>query len=74
MDGPMEKSEPKRAAALERGQRAESLLADIFEQAGWRVERQPKRPKSELDMIVRSTDGVVYAVEVKVAVEGRADL
>ena len=31
------------------------------------------RPKPELDMIVRSPDGVVYAVEVKAAVEGRAD-
>lgn len=64
---------PKESPAIERGRRAESLLADIFEQAGWRVERQPKRQKSELDMIVRRPDGVVYAVEVKAAVEGRAD-
>ena len=59
--------------ATERGQRAEGLLAEIFEKAGWRVERQPKRQRSELDMIVRRPDGVVYAVEVKAAVEGRAD-
>src|SRR5215208_4230157 len=59
--------------ATERGQRAEGLLAEIFEKAGWRVERQPKRQRSELDMIVRRSDGVVYAVEVKAAVEGRAD-
>ena len=59
-----------KSPAAERGQQAEGLLADIFEQAGWRVERPPKR---EFDMIVRSPNGVVYAVEVKAAVEGRAD-
>jgi hypothetical protein len=61
---------PVKSPAVERWQQAEGLLADIFEQAGWRVERPPKR---ELDMIVRSPNGVVYAVEVKAAVEGRAD-
>src|SRR5712691_6299521 len=64
---------PKESPAIERGHRAESLLADIFEKAGWRVERQPKRQRSELDLIVRRPDGVVYAVEVKAAVEGRRD-
>jgi hypothetical protein len=64
---------PVKSLAVERGQRAEQLLADIFAQAGWRVERQSKRQRSELDMIVRRPDGVVYAVEVKAAVEGRAD-
>ena len=62
-----------KSPAAERGQQAEGLLADIFEQAGWRVERQPKHQKSELDMIVRDSNGVTYAVEVKAAVEGRAD-
>lgn len=69
----MKNIEELKSPAVERGQRAEGLLAKIFEQAGWRVERQPKRPRSELDMIVRHDDGVVYAVEVKAAVEGRAD-
>jgi hypothetical protein len=64
---------PEKSPAIERGQRAKGLLANIFEQAGWRVDRQPKRHRSELDMIVRRPDGVVYAVEVKAAVEGRAD-
>lgn len=64
---------PNKSPAFERGQRAEGLLVDIFKKAGWRVERQPQRQKSELDMIVRHPDGVVYAVEVKAAVEGRTD-
>jgi hypothetical protein len=64
---------PKKSPAIERGDRAESLVANIFEQAGWRVERKAKRQRSELDMIVRYPDGVAYAVEVKAAVEGRAD-
>jgi len=62
---------PEKPAAIERAQRAESLLAEMFERAGWRVERKPN-PRSRLDMIVRRP-GVVYAVEVKAAVEGRAD-
>lgn len=62
-----------KSPAAERGKQAEGLLADIFEQAGWRVERQPKHQKPELDMIVRNSNGVIYAVEVKAAVEGRAD-
>ncbi|MCA1604162.1 MAG: hypothetical protein LC775_01455 [Acidobacteria bacterium] len=62
---------PVRSAAIERGRQAESLLAEIFEHAGWRVEREPPR-QSQLDMIVRRP-GVVYAVEVKAGVEGRGD-
>lgn len=65
----MKKSEQSKSPAVERGQRAESLLADIFRRAGWRVERQ----RSQLDMFVRRSGGPVYAVEVKAAVEGRAD-
>jgi len=64
---------PVKSPAIEREKRAEVLLADIFEEAGWSVERQPKRRRSEFDMVVRHPDGVVYAVEVKAAVEGRAD-
>jgi hypothetical protein len=64
---------PDKPAAFERGQKAESLVAQVFEQAGWRVERQPRSQDSELDMIVRSPEGAVYAVEVKAAVEGRGD-
>ena len=66
------KEQSKSAAALEREQLAESLLADIFKQAGWRVDRA-RRQQSDLDMFVRKPGGVVYAVELKAAVEGRAD-
>lgn len=68
----MGKEQSKNAAALERERLAESLLADIFNQAGWRVDRQPRRQQSKLDMFVRKSD-TVYAVELKAAVEGRAD-
>ena len=61
---------PRKSPAAERGQRAEGLLADIFKQAGWRIEHPSKRG---VDMIVRRPDGVAYAVEVKAAIEGRAD-
>ncbi|HEU4833754.1 MAG TPA: hypothetical protein VFS90_05035 [Pyrinomonadaceae bacterium] len=64
---------PKESPAIERERRAESLLADVFEQAGWRVERQSKRRRANLDFIVRHPEGVGYAVEVKAAAEGRAD-
>jgi hypothetical protein len=63
---------PEKFAAKERGHRAESLLAGIFEKAGWRVEREPNGQRSPSDMIVRRP-GVVYAVEVKAGVEGRGD-
>jgi hypothetical protein len=60
-----------KSRAVERSQRAEGLLADIFEQAGWRVEREHDR-EPRFDMKVHRP-GVAYAVEVKAAVEGRAD-
>lgn len=63
---------PQKYASHERERQAESLLAEIFEQAGWRVERESRRQSSSLDMIVRRP-GVVYAVEVKAGVEGRGD-
>ncbi len=62
---------PQKSEAIERGERAESLISQIFEHAGWRVERKDDR-RPRLDMIVRRP-GVAYAVEVKAAVEGRAD-
>lgn len=65
-------AKPQKSAELERERQAESLLAEIFEQAGWRVQREPHRQRARLDMIVRRP-GVVYAAEVKAGVEGRGD-
>jgi hypothetical protein len=74
-DGVMKhpKRTTKSSAALERGQQAVSLLAEIFQKAGWRVESKPKGHNSELDMIVRLSGDVIYAVGLQAAVEGRAD-
>lgn len=63
---------PPKSPAQERGHRAESLLAGIFESAGWKVDRAPSGHKSSCDMIVKRP-GVAYAVEVKAGVEGRGD-
>jgi hypothetical protein len=56
----------------EREKRAESLLADMFEQAGWRVQREPHRDAFQPDLVVRRP-GVAYAVEVQAGPEGRPD-
>lgn len=55
--------------AVERAQQAEALLAEIFAEAGWRVDQ---RGKSAVDMVVRRSR-LAYAVEIKAAVEGRPD-
>ena len=62
----------QKSAELERERRAESLLAEIFEQAGWRVKREPHRQRARVDMIVRRPE-IVYVAEVKAGVEGRGD-
>jgi hypothetical protein len=63
----------KQSPAAKRGQRAESMLAEMFEHARWGVERQPQVDEGAADMIVRNGKGVVYVVEVKAGVEGRSD-
>jgi hypothetical protein len=62
----------KKSNALGRERRAESLLADIFKNAGWRVTRESHRGGSHLDFVIRRP-GTVYAVEVKAGAEGRSD-
>lgn len=61
---------PAKSDASERGRSAESLLAALFERAGWQVRRQPNAPGP--DLVVRRK-GVAYAVEIKSAPEGRSD-
>lgn len=62
----------KKSDAIGREQRAESLLAEIFKSAGWRVRRESQGHGSRVDFMIRRP-GVVYAVEVKAAPEGRGD-
>ncbi len=56
----------------ERGKLAESLLAAMFERAGWEIQRSPHRAGFQPDLVVRRP-GIAYAVEVKAAPEGRSD-
>jgi len=69
----MRNGKQKHSPAEKRLRRAESMLAEMFEQARWRVERQPQVDEDAADMIVRNGKGVVYVVEVKAGVEGRSD-
>jgi hypothetical protein len=65
-------SPPQPADAAKRGRQAESLLADLFKEAGWRVVPEPKGSQRRADLVIRR-QGVAYAIEVKAAAEGRSD-
>ena len=67
MDEPDAKSD-----AASRGSRAEAILADLFEQAGWRVRRHEPSEAVRADIVVRR-GRASYLVEVKAAAEGRSD-
>lgn len=60
--------------AKERHARAEQLVAEIFDRAGWKVRVDPNQRAAgrRPDLVVRH-GRVSYAVEVKVAPEGRSD-
>ncbi len=71
----MENSDlPGRSDAPQRESSAESLLAAMFEKAGWDVQRSHHRDRDrfEPDLLV-SRPGIAYAVEVKAGPEGRSD-
>jgi len=62
-----------RSAESSRGRQAEELVARIFAKAGWRVRRGPHQQEGPRpDLIVRHGRSS-YAIEVKVAPEGRSD-
>ena len=62
-----------RSDASHRQARAEDVLAELFENARWRVFRQPAgRQGRRPDLLVRRR-GASYVVEVKAGVEGRSD-
>jgi len=62
---------PGKSDAPQRRRSAESLLAALFEKAGWHV-RLPPGGDAGRDLIVRRK-GIEYAVQIKAAPEGRAD-
>jgi len=62
---------PGKSDASQRGRSAESLLAAIFEKAGWQVRLHPGDGPGRHLLVRRK--GVEYAVEIKAAAEGRGD-
>ena len=65
---------PERANPAGRGRQAAAILAEMFQRAGWHVQRQSKNRERgpRADFIARRGDAA-YRVEVKVAPEGRGD-
>lgn len=63
---------PGKSDVLQRGKLALSLLASLFERAGWNVKRHPDRGPFQPDLIARRR-GFAYAVDVKAGPEGRRD-
>jgi hypothetical protein len=59
-------------STVERENPAESRLADVFRNAGWRVRPRRNADDSRRGLVVRRK-GIEYAVEIKAAPEGRAD-
>src|SRR5260370_16579691 len=63
---------PNHNRSLGRAAEFERLLAEIFRQAGWRVDRQPKLADGQPDLVARH-GGKKYVFELKVSSEGRKD-
>ncbi len=61
---------PAKSDGSERGRRAESRLAGLFESAGWHVRH---RPNDAGPGLVARRKGIEYAVEIRSAPEGRGD-
>ncbi len=68
----MDSPRPDNGDPAGRERQALSLLAAAFEQAGWSVQREPRRGDLQPDLVARR-GRVVYAIELKVASEGRSD-
>ena len=58
--------------SLGRSSEFEHLLAEIFRQAGWRVDRQPKLADGQPDWVAKHRNKR-YVIELKVSSEGRRD-
>src|SRR2546428_7091817 len=68
----MENAALRRKSDAQRERSAGSLLAAIFEKAGWDVKRSLDGDPFQPDLIVRRR-GIAYAVEVMAGPEGRGD-
>lgn len=60
------------SAGIRPAQRGEGLVASLFASAGWKVHRPAEEEHRQPDLMVRR-NAIVYAVEIKVASEGRSD-
>jgi hypothetical protein len=66
-------SYPAKSEALQRHGEVEQLLVQVFENAGWKVSREPNGPNGyHPDLLIRRP-GASYVIELKVGVEGRSD-
>jgi hypothetical protein len=63
---------PSFPSPRQRGKRAEALIAQIFNNDGWEVQRGPLIGSREADMVISKGDKV-FVVEIKALSEGRAD-
>ena len=69
----MENASFAKSEALGRHADVERLLVQVFEEAGWKVSREPGGPNDyRPDLLIRRP-GAAYIVELKVGVEGRSD-
>lgn len=63
----------QRSDLPERSRQAQAILADLFENAGWQVHREPEGDRHSRPDLIIQRKGFSYAVEVKAAAEGRSD-
>ncbi len=66
-------SYPVKSEGLQRHAEAEQLLVQVFENAGWKVSREPKGPDGHRPDLLIRRQGASYVIELKVGVEGRSD-
>lgn len=63
---------PGKSSPADRWRAAEGRLCDLFDRHGWTLKSVPRKSAYEADLFVRR-GAVSYAVELKVASEGRSD-
>jgi len=66
-------SYPAKSEGLQRHAEAEQLLVQVFENAGWKVSREPKGPNGHRPDLLIRRQRASYVIELKVGVEGRSD-